>query len=63
MEDLVTDRFRIDEDDLKELSEDDEYWEKCYHFFLDVKGKELSKLSDRQISWLEKIESGIRKLK
>lgn len=58
-EDLVTDRFRIDNDVLKELSEDDEYWENSYYFFLEVRDKSISLLTDKQISWLEKIEEGL----
>lgn len=61
IEELVSDRFRIDEEELEELGEDDEYWEKCHMFFLEVRDKELGSLTGKQLAWLDKIEQGLKR--
>lgn len=51
----VNEIFPIDEDFLIIKSTGNEYWENCSDFWDQVKDKDLSKLTAKQVSWLERI--------
>lgn len=57
---LVSERFNIDEDTLYTLSRKDEYWAKCLLFYRDIAHKTIHSLTEKQINWLEKIESQLK---
>lgn len=53
----VTDLYDIDKDTLEELSEINDYWEKSYTFFNQVKNKKYKELTSKQIEWLDRIQA------
>ena len=56
MSNIVKDIYKIDVDLLVEKAEQSEYLEKCFQFYSDVENKDIGKLSDKQVEWLNKIE-------
>lgn len=56
----VIDKYYIDEDEFHEKSQEDEYWEKAYKFYMDVRYKDEDELTDKQESWLIKIYDKLR---
>ena len=57
----VQDSFIIDEDFLFYLSEKGGFWKDSYDYYIDVKEKELSELTDDQKYQLRKIESELNR--
>jgi hypothetical protein len=55
----VENTYNIDEDVLSDKAEASDYWQRSYHFYLDMKGREVETLSPAQTSWLEKIEQAV----
>ena len=53
---LVKDNYNIDEEILLEKSEESDYWEKSYNFYMQVKEYPIDRLSFSQEDWLDKIE-------
>lgn len=53
---LVKDRFDIDEEKLEELSDEGGYWAQSWKFYMEVKDRDTSTLSSKQMDWLHKIE-------
>lgn len=58
---LVKDTFNIDTSDLENRSEESEYWEDCNKFYLKVYEMKTSKLTDKQVNWLYRIESDLHR--
>lgn len=56
----VIKKYNIDVATLSDLSQDSSYWETAYDFFMDVKNKEDTELTDGQRQWLEKIEKSLK---
>lgn len=61
-EKLVRDHFRgilRYESDLEEKAENDSYWDSCLVFWNEMKEKPLAWMSEKQRSWLERIEEAL----
>jgi len=54
-EQKVSDAYDIDEDTLAELSEANDYWEKSFKFYTDVKNKTIEELTSKEVDWLDRI--------
>jgi len=59
----VCDEFAIDEDILLNLADDEvnSYWDKSFEFYMSVKDRDYDSLTEKQIAWLERIESDMEK--
>lgn len=49
----------IDLDLLSELAEDNDYWEKAEKFIVSVWDRDINTLSQKQVDWVDKIDSEI----
>lgn len=52
----IHEMFQIDELDLEDRAQTSDYWMKAYEFYLQVKDKDISDVSEKVIDWLRKIE-------
>ena len=48
--------YNIDEDELCNKSEESEYWDKCFRFYVGIKKTDVANLSISQKDWLNNIE-------
>lgn len=55
----ISDCFNIDLKDLCDKSEENDYWESCHKFYIEVQDKERDDLTIPQLRWLEKIEGDL----
>jgi hypothetical protein len=55
VEQLFTEE-RISLSDLDDRSDESKYWESCYSFVKDVWKEDISELTTRQATWVDKIQ-------
>ena len=57
---LVKDAFDIDEDELLLKSEESDYWQGSYDFYVENKNHPVHYMSEKQEEWLNKIETDLK---
>lgn len=55
----ISEKFDIDEDELHSKSFENDFWSNSSEFYEQVKDKDETDLTEKQLDWLEKIESGL----
>lgn len=56
----VRDVYDIDDDWLYEKSEESDYWQNSFDFYNEVAGMRCKYLTEKQVSWLNKIEDACK---
>jgi len=62
-EELVCEYFQIDELELEERAQINDYWESAYDYYMKVKDRPLSSISRKMTDWLTKIEFDLNERK
>jgi hypothetical protein len=59
LDQTVEDVFDIDINALSDLADSSNYWQNSFDFYVSVKDRWLTEMSEDQLKWLERIEADL----